>query len=120
MKTEEIKEILKSITYKPGYIFEVIYFFKIEDGERRSDACGIRMIVTIKDSNEWNKITIGPEEYFPHHPIYLRMIDREYIIDAAFRLVRRFENHEVEEWFRVDGDYWVHPHLGGNQVRKQL
>lgn len=123
MKLEEIKEILKSITYKPNHYFEVVLFPQVEDeyGERRNDACGIRLKATVDDSNVISNITLGPEEFFPHHPIYLRMIDREYIIDLAFQLVRRHENHEVEEWFKVDGTHWVDPHPGGgNQSRRNL
>ena len=80
------------ITYKPGWRFEVT---------RVGDRASIRLYGDVIDS--WH----------PHAPT---MIDfetsvpydasDEFYLDAAKQLVRRAEQHEINEWFKVDGKRW--------------
>lgn len=105
---KDLQEVLDSITYKPGY------FFKIQ-----SQPLGIILEAKFPDSdNPFKKVSVSSYEGFPYNS--LRGIDRDYIIDAAFRIAKRFENHEVEEWFKVNQKHHINPHPDGPEKTYEI
>lgn len=115
MTPDEIRAIVKTITYKPGHTIDVRF--------RNSDGLGRQF-----QRYEWAELRVSAElcdavpETSPDEPTVPVtfsqtfppdfMDSKERVILAVEDVIRRFERHEFDEWFRVDGVPVYNPHPG--------
>lgn len=96
----EVKAVVESITYKPGWKIEATY-------DKWSDSVMFEVRWMTDDS------------YHPERRIQVAMAERypinifrspATVIDIVRGLIHRAEKHESDEWLRVDGVLFHDPH----------
>ncbi|UFS66922.1 hypothetical protein LO749_20730 [Paracoccus denitrificans] len=104
MTTAEMWEILREISYKPGwrFIFDTT-------GERPfiQVAVGVESDLTLDPTGRTDERTpwrSGKRYLSPH-------MCRQEIVGAVFGLIKDAEMHEIHEWFRYRGASIYNPHL---------
>lgn len=103
MTNDEIKEIFKSITYKPNWTLRLVerpdwidmwqYHFRYN---------------TVDSADRTSKRQI--ESVGKLDGEHLRAMDRQQFIDYIFNIIEGMEEHETREWFRVNNVAIFDPH----------
>lgn len=107
MNTDEIDNLIRSISYKPGWS---IHYGK----DKEFDHSRTYLQVTVSETAEASmdsrpphtrKAWKGAKHYLSPH------MCRQEIIGVAFGAIRAAEDHEMREWFRYRGVSIYNPHL---------
>ncbi len=97
------KAMLASISYKPGWRFEV------DEQQSNGYELTIRMSTKAHDAGgSGDLITLGRQDRIP-----VWCVDTGRFAHEVFRLVHDSELHEAKEWFKVNGVQLYDPHEGG-------
>lgn len=109
MTSQEIMEILKQITYKPGWYFHVGIEQEGQPGERCFAQVGVEAYTEAAlDSTSKTGERVpwkGGKKYFS------KFMCRQEIVGAAYGMIHDAEMHEMREWFRFMGASIYNPHL---------
>ncbi|TAJ97178.1 MAG: hypothetical protein EPO10_17720 [Reyranella sp.] len=97
MTSQEIKEIVSSITYKPDWAIKVG-----KDGDRLF----LQATVAGEDS-----VTACPTVWKTGKRYLSLHMSRQEVVGAVFGLIKDAEEHEMREWFRYRGASIFNPHL---------
>lgn len=104
MTSNELIEILKKVTYKPGYTFNVS-----KGKTPHWETILFSMSAEIPDSDDPTKmVTINSSYSF--EPASMR--DPEEVMYLVEATIRDFELHELYEWFKVGGIRYHQPFHG--------
>lgn len=98
MTLDEIKNLVNTLTYKPGTEFVV------RQGTKHipKHVIIIKVPVMALPSGRVDKA---------HLSIYLNPLDnREDILDNLYDLLRQWEMHELDEFFQINGNSIIDPH----------
>lgn len=106
----DVLKYLGRITYKPGYKFTYWVDDKNQSTYRQNIV--LNLVVPVPDSTRKDQkpVTIVftnriPFEYLYHNgPNYLLVRVRDFFLE--------WEKHEMDEWFRLDGEMVRDPHAG--------
>lgn len=104
-----IEDLLLKITYKPGWKLSTKspypnYLESRSERERTTIFCTI----LTKDVDSGQDIILSLQH--PMGPFYNYEIDDKQLITMIADVVRRFEEHEFREWFKIDGFQVFDPH----------
>lgn len=103
MTYEEMREIVRSITYKPGW---AINFYQEPTEQRPYVQLYVTETVAARDSRTGHHVPWkSAKRYLSRH------MCRQEIVGAVFGLIRDAEEHETREWFRYRGASIYNPHL---------
>jgi hypothetical protein len=94
----ELHQLAESITYKPGYELHL---------QNHPDYPMARCIVR---ANVWD--STKPDALFQliFEQTLPNRASRDMMLESIRRALRTLECHEVDEWFRVDGEQFTNPH----------
>ncbi len=100
MTFDELKKVLGQITYKPGIQWNAIenralIEFNIAAMVEDADKFGDTILITQK--NIWT-------------PEWISFVDEQEVVLMVRNLFKKFEDHEVDEWFRFRGKKLFDPH----------
>ena len=102
MDVEEIADIIRAITYKKGWYFNLdisgsrLYVQVCIDTD-----CEIAYDMIAKKNIAWK----GGKHFLSSH------MCRQEIVGTVFGAIRSAEEHEMKEWFRYKGASIYNPHL---------
>lgn len=105
-KTEErLQYFIDHITYKPEWKIEIPH--PLRD---RREWHGIPVLLKFKttDIDTGEEIQLAMQELF--HYSHLVDVPDKYFIEWIANFIRKFEEHEFREWFKVDGFCVYDPH----------
>lgn len=108
MDKHEMRELIASCTYKPGW---KVHF---HPGYGRSDRPWIQVEVTTEAeaSTESTGPNKGQRAPWKGGKVYLSyFMCRQEIVSAVYGAIERAELHEIREWFRYKGASIFNPHL---------
>lgn len=109
MKPFEARELLKRVTYKPGVKLA------FDPGESFGIAT-LTITSMVQDVNEPSRtIPLTNRQALPP----LEYMDRDEFIFRIGDALMRFERHECDEWFRVDGKPVNDPHPESAQIKRK-
>lgn len=103
MNIDYIKQVVNRISYKPNVRFII---------SRTSDGYYIRMSTIrqdIRNPVEETELMISQ---------LIEAMDEKGVVAAVNKIVRRFEEHEINEWLKIDGLRLINPHLECNPNEK--
>jgi hypothetical protein len=104
MNIHEMKTIIDSITYKPGWTI----LLRSDDGRPYIQAeVGIESDLTMDPTRRSTERT--PWRSAKHY-LSVHMCRQE-VVGAVYGLIRAAEEHEMREWFRYKGASIFNPHL---------
>lgn len=96
-----LNALITRITYKPGTRFSVHLF----PGDRVANIVIELSVYNADNPDEWTKLASSA---------YINEFDlREsdgHIVNRILKRIRGMEEHETDEFFRVDGKHWNNPH----------
>jgi hypothetical protein len=102
---------LERVSYKPGWCFHFNRSVTRCEGHQTGPAIVVKMTVPDSDAFQYHK-----RQYYRSvwsEPCYFELHDdiaEEEILAVAFRGAAKLEDHEMKEWFRIDGTAPMHPH----------
>jgi hypothetical protein len=102
MTIKEARDILKTVTYKPGTEITV-----------DSDVFGIGPARLTLRSNPVPDATGEHKHLAPTYSqrfIYLSTANRKDFLEEVFNVVKQNEDHERDEWLKIDGKHFNDPH----------
>jgi hypothetical protein len=106
---ERLSSLLARIDYKPGYRLRIESqptYVNVVGTSRKPDATRWRQ----HDEHQQRMIEIFTAISFER---YQGMVENERaLLEQIFQMLVSEETHEVQEWFRVDGRHYRHPHPG--------
>lgn len=97
--SELIKEVVKSITYKPGWTIECEHMVRQFEHLAGGEGLTLRIQFRAVDSTDPTR-EVGLDHYFAVPPA---MYDRETWERWVFDCIAQMEIHEAMEMFKVDG-----------------
>jgi hypothetical protein len=109
MNLHQVRDVVGRLTYKPGWRFEVdpgMRFGSVYNGEMV--VAELRVSQRSKDAtlrtpgDSWTMMVEPLREF--------QCQDERTLLEAVYRLVKRLELHELDEWFKVDGLTLHNPH----------
>jgi hypothetical protein len=100
LSTEEIREAVWCVTYRPGWSFEVY--------EGRFEGPHIVIRATVPDSTR-----LGQAVTLAIHSMLPPMRNRQAVFEWLAWRLGRIEVHEMREWLKVDGRVIFDPHALG-------
>lgn len=102
----EVKDILSKISYKPGFSFKVNFFTD-------DMVCGIALTAKLPNSCDpaLTETSVIANQIWPYDDVVVEhLVDQKYVIEHALDLIKRLEEHEIKEWFKVKGKHFNEPH----------
>jgi len=97
MTKKEIREIVKAITYKEGWVFQC--------RDSMFDAVEVRVGVKVKDVEAPDKEIVLNQAMLVHEGM-----EKERVLMCVCQLVRELEIHEMDEWLKFEGQRINNPH----------
>lgn len=96
LSTQEIREHLASVSYRPGWEFAV---------QEHIEGLQLRIRADLEDSyNPGKMVELGIDTFIPPIP------DVAYLKQWLLWRLKRIEIHEACEWFKWDGEIVLDPH----------
>lgn len=120
---DRLTAIVRSIDYKPNWVLDVVPYPEptIFEPDRQPDVIALHMAFYTNNAdkpNDPDPVKIGRSRPFP--PIVTRAFMQSPEFDSFIegwvkQQIRDLEMHEVDEWFRVNGERWPvgDPHARG-------
>lgn len=96
METEDIQSVLDRVSYKPGWTFGVM-----EKDSARYLWCTAKVLDVYNPTIELELSTSQSIRW---------NIRQDELKKEIYRLIMSMEEHELLEWFRIDGKFFKDPH----------
>ena len=93
MTLQEISDCLKTITYKPKWEFSLSLY--------KNGQIGIGAIAILEDVDTLHPFPLECEKVRCLKELNLNT--KKDVIDLVKILIKRIENHEFQEWFKING-----------------
>jgi len=105
---ERLRQLLKRITYKPGWEFLV----PTPSDDRWRDVVQFFITRSVHDLSQPDSLEMPKKltMYFGIEVYMLLITDEKWLLQYIFDCVTRFELHERDEWYKVDGKCFKEPH----------
>ncbi len=100
MNFEEMKEVVSTITYKPGMDLNCLW-----------DNASNRAYLQLWVENGVCAVTGLPAPWRSGKLYLSKHMTRQEIVGKAFSVIKSAEGHEMREWFRYRGRSIYNPHL---------
>ncbi len=100
LSLKTVHSIVARVTYKPSTIITV-------DVLNRT-IC--EFIIERQTTDVQHRQRVIPLRLVRRVPIYAMCSERDVIEFIRYELITAFEQHEADEWFKVDGQQFVNPH----------
>lgn len=98
---DRLRKVISRLTYKIGWSFSVL------PGDYHPDAYAVRIVAIWPDVNqELGEIPVQRDVHF----FKKDDMSEEYILATLYTSIQAHEQHEQDEWFRVDGQVYREPH----------
>lgn len=107
LSTAELQNILKKVSYKPGWSFEIY------DGEWEGQHLRITTVVP-------NAYSLNDNLEIDVHSVLPPIPDEQYFHIWLMKRLARIEVHEMREFYRVDGKIVDDPHRDGADQDRPL
>lgn len=99
----ELREHLKGVTYKPGWLFRIT---EAHPEDSQDDRLVIQIYAYLIDATKQNTVTcvtlnrtLAP----------LTQSSYENFDAFLFDMIRELEDNEMREWFRINGKHYINP-----------
>jgi len=112
-KMPTFSALLKGFTYKPGYAWSFVI-------HETAEIEGLRWLSDSQTASLYLKCYVPDSTRPPHEPYLLQFqsyvgawietYDRDQQVLWLREVLRTFEIHEIDEWFRINGELVNNPH----------
>lgn len=106
----DVLKFLNRFSYKPGYKLQ---FWKVDDGfPRMEQYITFNMVVPVPDSTKPDQPLINIAYTSKYSTYNFIQGGPDYAIHALRDFLMGWEKHELDEWYRIDGEMLSDPHAG--------
>lgn len=99
MTKPELIDLLRRLTYKPEVRLVV---------HDLDDHVSFQAVLVVEDTLNPPRIV----EVDMGRTFYPPVVERDEVLDVVRRMIHDLEKHEADEWLKLDGVAWCHPHPG--------
>lgn len=108
-KAKGWEELVKRVTYRPGYHLEAIYEIDFDI---------TKLIVQATVENTYRRGQMIPIIFQSNLPLWRHMRDDKEAMSFIREALHDMERHESDEWIRLDGEMIFDPHAMDDTFKK--